>query len=66
MRFESIRTEPGQDSNEGELVDEIDKRKCQIYDLMRKISQASEQVKTWREELARLDNEIIQLEANNG
>ena len=47
-------------------MEEIDKRKIAIYDLMRKISQATEGIKAWREELARLDQEILQLEANDG
>ena len=47
-------------------MNEIEKRKVAIYDLMRKISQASAHIKEWQEELRSLDNEILQLEVNDG
>jgi hypothetical protein len=47
-------------------VEEIDKRKIMIYDLLRKINQASQQVKAWQTEMQRLDGEIVRLEQSNG
>jgi cell division protein FtsB len=47
-------------------VEEIDKRKIMIYDLLRKVNQANQQVKAWQAEMQRLDQEIVQLEQSNG
>lgn len=47
-------------------MEEIDKRKIAIYDLLRKVNQASRQVKDWQSEIQQLDQEIVQLEANDG
>jgi cell division protein FtsB len=47
-------------------VEEIDKRKIMIYDLLRKVNQASQQVKAWQAEMQRLDQEIVRLEQEDG
>ena len=44
----------------------VEELKIAIYDLLRRINQGQNAIKTWQQELERLDGEIVRLEQEDG
>jgi peptidoglycan hydrolase CwlO-like protein len=45
---------------------EVEKRKIEAFDILRKISIATRQIREWQAEITQLESEINQLEVTDG